>query len=72
MWPSKNDVLMKSVTFSWKKWLVIDRKYDGPFGVFWVNFIFENNKLIFRTVEKSNVDKNVSDLQKELFKYLGR
>ena len=37
-----------------------------------MNSIFENNKLIFRTVEKSNVDKNVSDLQKELFKYFGR
>lgn len=72
MCPSKDDFLIKSVNFFWKKWIVIDRKYDGPYGEFWINQIYENNKLINKSIEKSKTDKNVSDLQKELFKYLSR
>ena len=34
MYPSENDVLIKFIIFFWEKWLVIDRKYDGPFVFF--------------------------------------
>ena len=65
------DFLLKSVSYFWRNYAVVDKKYKSANGNYWINKIYKNNKLVLEKKEKSDVDKTVKDLGKELFNFVG-
>lgn len=64
------DFLLKSISFHWKNYVVVDYKYESSEGCYWKNVIFKNEKIEYSEIVKSNVDKTFGDLKKELFKFI--
>lgn len=62
-----DDVLLKSVSCTWLDYFAVDKKFESVNGNYWINRIYKNYKLIFEQKEKSDVDKTISDLRKEIF-----
>lgn len=63
--------LLKAVSFSWKNYVVYDRKFKKDNEIYWICEIKRNGFLYFSRIEKGDFDKSLETLRKELFKYLG-
>lgn len=66
-----NGFLLKSVSYFRRNYVVVDQKFKSEDGIYWINRIWRNRKVIFETIEKTDVDKNPDDLKKELLSYMG-
>lgn len=65
-----DDVLLRSVSCTWHQYLAVDKKFKSVDGYYWLNLIYKNYKLISEQKEKSDVDKTINDLRKEIFDFI--
>lgn len=67
---NENSFMVKQVSYSWKNYVVIDKKYETIAGNYWINRIYKNGEIVFEETKKSDVDKTTNDLQKEFLEFM--
>lgn len=65
----KDDFLLKSISYSWIDYFVIDQFFESSEEKYWINKIYKNSRLISKKMEKNTLDKKSEDLKKELFDF---
>ncbi len=65
----KDDFLLKSISYSWIDYFVIDQFFESSEEKYWINKIYKNSRLISKKIEKNTLDKKSEDLKKELFDF---